>query len=32
VNADPIDVGLPRAGVRLLLEVQKGSDYLFATL
>ena len=32
VNADPIHVGLPWAGVRLLLEVQKDSDYLFVTL
>ena len=32
VNADPIHVGLSWAGVRLLFEVQKDSDYLFVTL
>ena len=32
VNADPIQAGLPWAGVRLLLEVQKDIDHLFVTL
>jgi hypothetical protein len=32
VNVDPIHAGLPWAGVRLLLEVWKDSDYLFLTL
>ena len=32
VNVDPIHAGLPWAGVRLLLEVWKDSDYLFLAL